>query len=370
MRFLPAVLSLFIASASAIAAPKNPPLVVAYVFPQKTLLAAGEIDTAKITRINYAFANIEDGVMVTGYPNDAANFAFLASLKRDHPSLTVLISVGGWLWSGGFSDVALTPESRRRFIDSVARFLAQYELDGLDIDWEYPGLPGAGHAFRAEDKENFTALLKELRARFDRESRKGGRRLYLTIAAGADDDFLAHTEMGKAARYLDTVNVMTYDYYVPGAGPITGHHAALYANPADPEKLSADASIRAFEHAGVRANKILLGLPFYGRAWGGVTADAHGLYQPGKAAPSTYASYSNIETNLLSHGFTRYWDPVSRVPWIYNDRTQVFVSYEDEQSIADKCRYAREHHLGGVMFWNLEEDPSGKLLDAIHQNLK
>jgi chitinase len=369
MRCLSIVLALFLASAAAFAAPENPPLVVAYVFPQKTLLAPGQIDPAKITRINYAFANIQDGVMVTGYPNDEANFAFLTALRHDHPSLTVLVSVGGWLWSTNFSDVALTPESRRRFIDSVAAFLAQYQLDGLDIDWEYPGLPGAGHTFRAEDKQNLTALLKELRERFNRESRKSGHKLYLTIAAGATDDFLAHTEMGKAARYLDTINVMSYDYYIPGAGPITGHHAALYSNPADPDKLSADASIQAFERAGVPANKILLGVPFYGRAWGEVTAAGHGLYQPGKPAPSTYASYTNIETDLLSPGFTRYWDPVSRVPWIYNNQTQVFVTYEDEQSITEKCKYVREHHLRGVMFWDLEEDPSGKLLDAIHNNL-
>src|ERR1700746_52078 len=104
--------------------------------------------------------------------------------------------------------MALTAQSRAVFIDSVMEFLTQYQLDGLDIDWEYPGLPGAGHPFREQDKQNFTLLLKELRARFPRQTRKTGKRLYLTFAAGAEDSFLAHTEMGKAQQYVDTVNLM------------------------------------------------------------------------------------------------------------------------------------------------------------------
>ena len=86
-----------------------------------------------------------------------------------------MISVGGWLWSGNFSDAALTPESRSRFIDSVAAFVEHYNLDGLDIDWEFPGEIGAGNRFRPEDGKNFTLLLAELRKRFDREERKLGR---------------------------------------------------------------------------------------------------------------------------------------------------------------------------------------------------
>ena len=83
--------------------------------------------------------------MVLGAPVDAQNFAALAALRREHPSLTVLVSVGGWLWSTHFSDVSLTKESRRVFIESAIEFLKLYDLDGLDVDWEYPGLVGAGN---------------------------------------------------------------------------------------------------------------------------------------------------------------------------------------------------------------------------------
>ena len=98
--------------------------------------------------------------MVPGSPSDAQNFALLRSLRNTNPNLTILVSVGGWLWSTNFSDMALTSESRNVFEDSVMQFLTRYDLDGLDIDWEYPGMPGAGHPFRPVDKQNFTALLR------------------------------------------------------------------------------------------------------------------------------------------------------------------------------------------------------------------
>jgi chitinase len=134
----------------------NEPVVAGYVFSQDAALQPGQIDAQRLTRVNYAFANIKDGRMITGFAKDAENFALLTGLRKQNPALTVLVSVGGWLWSTDFSDVSLTPQSRRRFIQSVMEFLRRYDLDGLDIDWEYPGLAGAGHPFRREDGRNFT----------------------------------------------------------------------------------------------------------------------------------------------------------------------------------------------------------------------
>jgi chitinase len=351
------------------APPKNPHQIVAYVFPQQTILQPGQIDPHLITRINFAFANIQGGRMVLGHPEDAANLAFLTSLRHDNPNLTILISVGGWLWSGGFTDAVLTEQSRQTFLQSALDFLRQYHLDGLDIDWEYPGLPGADHPFRPEDGKNFNILLKELRAAFDRESSHGSR-LYLTIAAGASDDFLQHTQMAVAQRYLDTVNLMAYDYYEPGSGPITGHHAPLFTNPADPIHVSADASVRAFEKAGVPASKLVLGVPFYGHLWGEVPDQNHGLYQPGKPIPNTYAPFSQIESSMLNQGFTRYWDATSNVPWLYNPQTRTFVSYEDPQSLTEKCRYIRTNKLAGIMFWHYaNDDANNTLLKTINSGL-
>lgn len=362
-----------LASAGAHASAKKPaaPDIIAYVFPQNNVIQPGEIAAHRLTRINYAFANIQNGVIVDGFPTDAANFAALNALKQRNPSLTVLVSVGGWLWSGNFSDAVLTAQSRKAFIDSVVAFIEKYNLDGLDIDWEYPGQIGAGNHFRPEDKQNYTAVLKELRRRFDQEEKTLHRRLYLSIATGSNSDFLEHTEMGKVQKYVDTVNLMAYDYYEPGDEGTTGHNAPLFTNPKDPKHVSADQSVQEYEQAGVPAAKIVLGVPFYGHEWGQVPDQNHGLFQPGKPVPGAFAKYANITATMLQpdSGYVRYWDSAASVPYLYNAATHIFVSYDDPQSMVLKCRYVVDHKLGGIMFWDYSGDPSGALLDAIDATL-
>jgi chitinase len=346
------------------------PVVVGYVFPQNKLIQPGEIAAKKLTRINYAFANLQGGRIVNGFADDEKNLASLVALKQENPSLTVLVSVGGWLWSGNFSDMALSKKSRNTFIESAVEFVDHYRLDGLDIDWEYPGQRGAGNRFRPEDKQNYTLLLKELRARFNQEEKKVHHRLYLTIATGASSAFLAHTEMGTVQKYVDTINLMAYDYYEPASDAVTGHHAPLFTNSDDPKKISADHSVHEYEQAGVSPAKILLGVPFYGHVWGEVPDDGHGLFHSGKPVPHAFAQYGNISATMLNHGFTRYWDAVSSVPYLYSPEKKMFVSYEDAESLALKCKYVIDHNLGGIMFWDYAGDPSGTLLDAIDATLK
>jgi chitinase len=266
--------------------------VIAYVFKRNEVIQPGEIAADKVTRINYAFALIKDGEIINGYANDDQNLAALVALRSQNPSLKVLISVGGWLGSGNFSDMSLTQKSRSIFIESAMKFVDRNKLDGLDIDWEYPGMAGAGNTFRPEDKHNYTLLFEELRKRFDREEKRLHRHLFLSTATGALPDFLEHTEMGLVQKYVDTVNLMAYDYYEPDGDSITGHHAPLFTNPADPKKISADRSVRDYEQAGVPPEKIVLGVPFYGHPWGEVDDLDHGLFRPGKVVPKTFANYA------------------------------------------------------------------------------
>jgi chitinase len=160
------------------------------------------------------------------------------------------------------------------------------------------------------------------------------------------------------------VNLMAYDYYEPGDQGTTGNHAPLFTDPADPRGVSADRSVREYEKAGVPAEKIVLGVPFYGHVWGGVLAINNGLFQPGKPVPNMYAHYADI-TQMLSQGYIRYWDKASSVPWLYSAPRQIFVSYEDPESLSLKCKYVLDQHLAGVMFWEYLADPSGTLLDTI-----
>ncbi len=320
--------------------------------------------------MNYAFAAIQHGRMVVASADDATNLAQLIVLRKQNPSLRILISVGGWSGSTAFSDVALTPQSRAAFIQSALELLKSYDLDGLDVDWEYPGLPGAGNRFRKEDRRNFTLLLKELRERFTNASAQTHRHLLLTIAAGAFDDYISHTEMAQVQKYVDAINLMAFDYYEAGVDAATGNHAPLFTDPADPKKDSADATVRAFEAAGVPAAKIILGVPFYGRMWQKVPNVNHGLFQPGKPAPNGEPSYSVIKATMLDHGFTRYWDAKSNAPYLYSAEKQIFLSYEDPESLAAKGNYVLTHKLGGIMFWSYFNDPSGEFLGAIDQSLR
>lgn len=355
----------FLASGPAFCASDPRPVVTAYVFPNGAALLPGQVDGRKLTRVNYAFANIEQGRIVEGTPVDAGNLAVLNKLKGDNPRLTVLVSVGGWLWSGAFSDMALTRASRATFIESVAAFVTRYNLDGLDIDWEYPALPGFTQKFRPEDKQNYTLLVKELRERFDKMQKQMHRHLLITLATGGESDFLEHTEMGEVQKYVDDVNIMAYDYYEPGSQKITGNHAPLFADPADPKGISGDRAVREYEQAGVPAAKLVLGVPFYGHLWGQVPPTNNGLFQPGQRVPNAFSNYGVIVNTMLGHGFTRYWDAAASAPYLYNAEKQMFVSYEDPESLALKCKYVLDHHLAGMMFWDYASDPSNTLLNAI-----
>ncbi len=249
---------------------------------------------------------------------------------------------------------------------------------------------GAGNTFRPEDKYNYTQLFKELRQRFDQEEKRLHRRLFLSSATGASTSFLENTEMGKVQKYLDTVNLMAYDYYEPTDDAITGNHAPLFTDPSDPKKISADKSVQEYEQAGVPAAKIVLGVPFYGHVWGEVEDVDHGLFRPGKRVPNAFAPYAGIQAMMINatminattinstminattinNGYTRYWDPAASVPYLYNPEAKIFVSYEDPESLALKCKYVLKNRLKGVMFWEYASDPTGALLDTIHTGLR
>lgn len=358
------------ASGRTAAAPREK-VVIGYIFTSGRAPDATKIAAEKLTHINYAFANIKDGEMVEGFENDAQSLRVLNNLKQRNPKLKLLISVGGWTWSNDFSDVSLTPESRAKFVRSAVAFVERHQLDGLDVDWEFPGQKGNNNVYRPEDKQNFTALMTDLRSALDAAGRARGKRYLLTIAAQAAPAWLEHTEMQKVAASLDYVNLMAYDQFV-NSEPVAAHHAPLFTHPSNPKQLSAATSVSQFLAAGVPAEKIVVGVPFYGRAWASVPPQNHGLYQPASEIRERVGgSFQGIKTRLENKdGFVRYWDDLSKAPYLYNAARQIFVSYEDEQSVGLKAQYVKERGLAGIMFWEYHGDPENKLLDAINQGLR
>ena len=220
-------------------------VIIGYVPGFRGSLDGLSIDANKLTHINYAFVDVQDSMAwLTNIKTDTVNFSILNQLKAVNPDLKILISIGGWSWSGNFSDATLTPSSRRKFAKTSVEIVANYDLDGVDIDWEYPGLIGDNNVFRPEDKQNYTLMFKEIRKELDELTKQTGKYYELTTAVGAFKSYIEHTEMDKAAKYLDYVNLMTYDYYT--SGDTAGHHSNLDP-PEDYEKdASADKSFKEF----------------------------------------------------------------------------------------------------------------------------
>jgi chitinase len=330
-----------------------------------------KIDVSKLTHINYAFANIGSDYRITlGYPDvDPTNLAKLSALKQLNPKLKLLIAVGGWSWSSRFSDAALTDASRTVFADSCVDFIVKYGLDGVDIDWEYPVSGGLStNIRRPEDKYNFTLLMQKVREKLDAREVVDGKDYILSFAGAAGTWYLNNIESAKLVQYVDYANVMTYDLH-GSWDSYTDLNAPLYNNSdLSPQyKGSVDQSINAWIQAGFPANKLIMGVPFYGYIYKAVTNTNNGLYQTYSGASSI--SYANIAANYLNTpGYIRYFHGESKVPWLFNGTN--FISYDDEESMRYKASYIANKGLGGAMIWELSQDPGAILLRALYNGLQ
>lgn len=328
------------------------------------------IDAVKLTHINYAFANINSDLKIClGYPDvDVSNINGLNQLKLVNPNLKTIISVGGYSWSGRFSDVALTDESRSIFADSCVDFIVKYGFDGIDIDWEYPvtgGLPN--NVKRPFDKYNFTLLLRTLRDKLDKRETIDGKKYILSFAAAAGPWYLNNIELSKINEYVDYVNVMTYDLHGIWES-YTNFNAPLYSDdPLLPHNISVDKCIKNWLSTGFPKNKIIMGVPFYGYIYKAVPNVNNGFNQTYSGGSSI--SYHNILANYLNAiGYKQYFSSYSRVPWLFNEST--FITYENEQSIAEKAQYIRNNGLGGIMIWEISQDPNNILLNSLYNEMK
>ena len=348
----------------------------------------------RLTHIIYAFTRItEDGRFALGDPcldvgqcsappdaplppTDRGNFAELRRLKERYPNLKLMIAAGGWTGSGRFSDIALTADSRRRFAQSAVDVVIRRSpglFDGIDIDWEYPvggGLPT--NASRPEDYDNCTLLLRELRTELDAQGERDGRQYFLTIATLAGPSAPRHFDLVKVSALVDWFNVMTYDFH--SGSKIAHFNAPLYTATGDPTPgYTVDSTVQRYIAAGVPRAKIVVGLPFYGRVYGGVGAANDGLFQPAPGpVPDEWKSGTDyrsiVRRDPESLGFRRVMHPEARVPFLFNGTTGTWITYDDAESVGEKAAYVRSHGLGGVMAWEIGGD-DGTLVRAIVDGL-
>lgn len=293
-------------------------------------------DPNVMTHINYAFGSVNetfDGINI----DNPGRLASIAALHEKNKDLKVLLSVGGW-GSGRFSEMVSSDSTRHKFCQDAKRVIKEYNLDGIDIDWEYPGEPGGGISHAPTDVDNFSKLMKELRAEIGKDK-------LLTLATFANGKFYKFPDF---IDYVDFVNIMTYDM---ASAP--GHHAPLFNS----ERFSGgscEKGVRAHLEQGVPAEKICLGLPFYGR----------GLQNSG----NNFVNYRDVAGMKDCRAMR---DDVAKEPFLVDESGKVVLGYDDATSLVEKCKYAKGQNLAGVMYWDYAgDDDKGTLRNAVWNAMK
>ena len=284
-------------------------------------------DPTVMTHINYAFGHVNetfDGVRI----DNPDRLRQMVDLKAQNPKLKVMLSVGGW-GSGRFSEMAASDATRLSFAKDCRRVVDEFGLDGIDIDWEYPTQSSAKISSSPDDTKNFTLLMRDLRQQL------GDKILSCATVASAE-----YIDFRSCIEYLDLVNVMSYDM-----ADAPKHHSALY--PSDLSgQITTSQAVDAHLKAGVPREKLVMGMPLYGRGRQG--------YRPDRDS-----------TNVL----TECWHSQSLVPYLINEQGEMVLGYENERSIGIKCQYILDHQLRGGMYWEYGNERQEKMRNVIARAL-
>ena len=310
-------------------------------------------DTRKLTHMNLAFGVIKDGLLDM---SGMTNWDCIKNFRVWNPELKLVLSVGGW-GAGGFSNMAMTEEGRRAFAASCLEVVERNNLDGIDIDWEYPCSPLAEIDYDPKDKENYTLMLQALRDVL-------GEDRIVSVAVGAGEYFVEGTEMDKVGQICNYVQLMTYDMR-SGFTHQAGHHASLGLTKGDTTNTSTRGIVELFHEAGVPYEKLVVGAAFYSRQFDGVPNVNNGMLQTAETIGYYGPEYGQIEAFRIAGGYTEYWDEDAEAHYLWNGST--FLSFESPEAIRRKCLYVKEKGLLGIMYWEHGCDPERVLLDAMYE---
>lgn len=331
---------------------------------------------SQITRVHYAFADIntENGSVVSSdtyadlekhYSTDSwsetGNNAYgcvkqLYLLKQQDRSLKVILSIGGWTYSPKFSTVAADTTLRGNFVSSAVQLVTDWGFDGVDIDWEFNAYtPASG------DAQNFVLLLQELRTAFDEwaASHAPGYHFLVTVASPAGPATYEQLELGDMAEYVDSWNLMSYDY-AGSWSDNSGHQANIYFDSSnmDATPYSTDQAVKAYLASGIAPSSIILGLPLYGRSFEDTTGigDAYNGVGPGDG---TFGVGQWRYKDLPRPGAVEHFDNVADATYSYDTSTEELISYDNVHSTIVKSTYLKGKGLGGAMFWSIDSDKTG-----------
>ncbi|CAI1621813.1 glycoside hydrolase family 18 protein [Serratia liquefaciens] len=369
-----------------------------------------KLDVTQITHLNYSFGLIYNDEkdesnpalkdparlhQIYLSPKVMADLKLLPVLRKQNPELKVLLSVGGW-GARGFSGAAATPESRTVFIRSVLDVIKQYQLDGIDLDWEYP-VNGAWGLVESQpaDRANFTELLKELHSALNKNK-------LLTIAVGANVKSPQEwMDVKGIAPYLDYINLMTYDMaYGTQYFNSNLYDSKQWPTVAAADRYSANFVVDNYLAAGLKPAQLNLGIGFYGRVpkratepgidWDKADAEKNPVTQPYFTARETavfkslgldltkdsYFKYNDIVSKLLNdpqRRFSAHWDSDAQVPYLTMKSAEgkplFAISYENPRSVELKADYIKSKGLGGAMFWEYGADDNNRLAHQLAESL-
>ena len=244
-------------------------------------------------------------------------------------------------------------------MSSVKEALQAHQLDGVDIDWEFP---------KGSQQTDLVALLRELRA----ATTTSGRQPSISMTGAPAKWYAEQNKFAEYEQYLDQIAIMTYD--MRGFGSFkshAGHHAGLYTAPGDPLDQSANSAVQHYQAHGAPTNKLMIGAAWYSRRFSSVAEVNHGLHQPvgdAQKAGEYHTTYDRLEREYINkNGYTRYWDDASKAPYLYNAARREFISYDDAESMKYKAEYVQQHNLQGIIVWRYLSDPQSN--DALLRQL-
>jgi chitinase len=316
----------------------------------------------KLTHIIYSFLKLQNDTLTFRNENQRKTVQQLVELKQQYPHLKIMVSIGGWGGCAPCSELFASAEHRNNFAKSTVALFKQYNIDGLDLDWEYPTIEGyPGHRYDTSDKNNFTELVSALR-------KEMGTRFLLSFAAGGFLKYLEESvDWNEVVPLVDFVNLMTYDL-VNGYSQVTGHHTLLHDY--RPGEESTRKCVDWLLNKKLPSGKLIVGAAFYARIWEQVRDVDNGLYQPGKFLKAV--KYKDFESYFRdSADFRYFWDEKAKAPFQYSASKKLFATFDDKRSISEKAKFVRSKKLGGIMFWELSEDmPKDGLVEEISKGLK
>ena len=314
------------------------PIVLAYVTSRGPNLP----DPSHITHINYAFGGVNNTFNGIRISNESRLKA-ISELKQQKPTLKVLLAVGGW-GAGRFSEMAACDTNRLAFAADCKRVIEQFNLDGIDLDWEYPSSSMSGISSTPEDTENFTLLMRDIRAEIGNDK-------LLTFASAANAKYV---DFKAVEPYVDFVNIMTYDIAHPPY-----HQAGLYRSEFTRD-LSCEESVSLHVEAGMPVHKLTLGIPFYGR---------HG--NPRERGQDNAVIYRDIVDNWLTNPeYIQKWDDDAKAPYLTNTEGKFILTYDDPRSIINKCEFIHKKGMLGAMYWQYDQDDTNSTLrEAIYNEI-